>query len=49
MRTLVFPEAGQLELIARGGLRLERVTVPGERAAEALALPSLKPIVVRGA
>ena len=41
-----------LELIARGGLRPERVTseiVPWDRAAEALAQPSLKPIVVRGA
>ncbi len=41
-----------LELIAHGGLRPERVTseiVPWDRAAEALAQPSLKPIVVRGA
>ena len=41
-----------LELIAHGGLRPERVTseiVPWARAAEALAQPSLKPIVVRGA
>ena len=41
-----------LELIARGGLRPERVTseiVPWDQAAEALAQPSLKPIVVRGA
>jgi threonine dehydrogenase-like Zn-dependent dehydrogenase len=40
-----------LELIARGGLRPERVTseiVPWDRAPEALAQPSLKPIVVRG-
>lgn len=41
-----------IELIAREGLRPERVTskiVPWDLAAEALARPSLKPIVVRGA
>jgi threonine dehydrogenase-like Zn-dependent dehydrogenase len=41
-----------LELVASGGLRPERVTseiIPWDQAAEALARPSLKPIVVRGA
>lgn len=41
-----------LELVAHAGLRPERVTseiVPWDRAAEALARPSLKPIVVRDA